>query len=206
MQEGAPTRREDEEHRRVGRPRSEHSRQAILAAAGELMLEGGLAAATVDAIAARAGVGKATIYKWWPSRAAVALEGLMVAASSSWEVPEGASAMEALTEHMRAVTHLFTETPAGALMRSLAADAQSQPEIADALRQQWLGPRRAVSMEILRAGMRSGELREGLDLEATVDLLYAPVYYRLLFGHAPLDQAAIEPLVELVRRAIADHE
>lgn len=170
------------------------------------MLEGGLAAATVDAIAARAGVGKATIYKWWPSRAAVALEGLMVAASSSWEVPEGAGAMEALAEHMRAVTYLFTRTPAGALMRSLAADAQSQAEIADALRQQWLEPRRAVSMEILRAGMRSGELRPDLDLEATVDIVYAPVYYRLLFGHAPLDETAIEPLIDLVRHAIAERE
>lgn len=204
MQDDARTPNADGEPRRVGRPRSEQSRQAILAAAGELMLEGGLATATVDAIAARAGVGKATIYKWWPSRAAVALEGLMVAASSSWEVPAGASAMEALTEHMRAVTRLFTQTPAGALMQSLAADAQSQPEIADALRQQWLEPRRAVSMEIVREGMRSGQLRQDLDLEATVDIVYAPVYYRLLFGHAPLDETAIEPLIDLVRHAIAN--
>lgn len=166
------------------------------------MLEGGLAGATVEAIAERAGVGKATIYKWWPSRAAVALEGLMLVASSSWDSPEGASAMEALSEHMRAVARLFTDTPAGPLMRSLAADAQSQPEIAAALREQWLAPRRAVSLAILRDGMMSGELRVDLDLEATVDILYAPLYYRLLFGHAPLDQAAIEPLIDLARRAI----
>jgi AcrR family transcriptional regulator len=166
------------------------------------MLEGGLGAATIDAIAIRAGVGKATIYKWWPSRAAVALEGLMLVASDSWNVTEGATPMEALSEHMRAVTRLFTETPAGALMRSLAADAQSDPAIAEAVREQWLEPRRAVSRAILREGMSSGELRDDLDLEATLDIIYAPLYYRLLLGHAPLEERAIEPLIDMVRRAI----
>jgi AcrR family transcriptional regulator len=166
------------------------------------MLQGGLEDATVEAIAARAGVGKATIYKWWPSRAAVALEGLMLIAAGSWHVPDDADAIEALIEHMRAVARLFTQTPAGALMRSLVADAQSQPEIAEALRAQWLDPRRAVSAAILREGIASGELRPDLDPEATLDILYAPLYYRLLFAHAPLDDAAIEPLIELVRYAI----
>jgi len=191
------------ERARVGRPRSERSRAAILAAAGELMLEGGLAAATIEAIAARAGVGKATIYKWWPSRAAVALEGFMQRAAASWAVPEDATALEALRAHMLAVVDLFTRTDAGALMRALAADAQSDPDIARALREQWFGPRRAVSREILRGGVARGELRADLDLEATLDLVYAPLYYRLLFAHEPLDAAAVGALMNLVTRAIA---
>jgi AcrR family transcriptional regulator len=195
--------REGEGLKRVGRPRSERSRAAILAAAGELMIEGGLGAATVEAIADRAGVGKATIYKWWPSRAAVALEGMTLVAADSWDVPESATALEALAEHMRAVVRLFTSSPAGALMRSLAADAQSDPEIAEALRQQWLEPRRAVSRRILLDGIAAGELAEDLDLEATLDLIYAPLYYRLLFGHGPLEEDETEPLIELVRRAIS---
>jgi AcrR family transcriptional regulator len=195
--------REGDGLKRVGRPRSERSRVAILAAAGELMIEGGLGAATVEAIADRAGVGKATIYKWWPSRAAVALEGMTLVAADSWNVPESATALEALAEHMRAVVRLFTTSPAGALMRSLAADAQSDPEIAEALRQQWLEPRRAVSRRILLDGIAAGELAEDLDLEATLDLIYAPLYYRLLFGHGPLEEDETEPLIELVRRAIS---
>src|SRR6476646_8178727 len=79
-----------------GRPRSERARQAILAAAGDLMLSGGLGAATMDAIAARAGVGKATIYKWWPSRGAVALDGFLDKGQHSMAIPEGASTVEAL--------------------------------------------------------------------------------------------------------------
>lgn len=188
---------------RPGRPRSESRRRAILAAAGKLMLEGGLSAATMEAIAARAGVGKATIYKWWPSRGAVALEGFMVSAADSWSLPEGASAPEALRVLVTAAVRLFLGTPAGQLMRSLAADAQSQPEIALALREQWFGPRRAVAAEIIRKGIENGELRADLDLAATLDLVFAPVYYRLLFSHEPLDEEFAAHSIEHVLHGIA---
>jgi AcrR family transcriptional regulator len=187
---------------RPGRPRSESARTAILAAAGELMLEGGLSAATMEAIAGRAGVGKATVYKWWPSRGAVALEGFMANAAGSWSVPEGASAPEALLVLATSATRLFAGTAAGQLMRSLAADAQSQPEIARALREQWFAPRRAVAAEIIRKGIEDGELRADLDLAVTLDLVFAPVYYRLLFSHEPLDEESAARSVEHVLRGI----
>lgn len=188
---------------RPGRPRSEARRAAILAAAGDLMIEGGLRAATMEAIAARAGVGKATIYKWWPSRGAVALEGFMLKAADSWTLPEGVSAPEALRTLAVAVVRLFTRTPAGPLMRALAADAQSDPEIGQALREQWLGPRRAVVADVIRKGMEAGELRPDLDVSATLDLVFAPVYYRLLFSHEPLDEAFAEHAVEYLIAGIA---
>jgi AcrR family transcriptional regulator len=167
------------------------------------MLEGGLPAATMEAIAARAGVGKATIYKWWPSRGAVALEGFMLSAADSWSLPEGASASEALRVLARSAVRLFVGTPAGQLMRSLAADAQSQPEIALALREQWFRPRRAVVVEIIRKGIENGELRADLDLAATVDLVFAPIYYRLLFSHEPLDEEFAARSIEHVLHGIA---
>jgi AcrR family transcriptional regulator len=167
------------------------------------MLEGGLSAATMEAIAAQAGVSKATIYKWWPSRAAVALEGFMVNAADSWSLPEGASAPEALRVLATSAVRLFAGTPAGQLMRSLAADAQSQPEIALALREQWFGPRRAVAAEIIRTGIKNGELRADLDLAATLDLVFAPVYYRLLFSHEPLDEEFAAHSIEQVLHGIA---
>jgi AcrR family transcriptional regulator len=166
------------------------------------MLEGGLSAATMEAIAARAGVSKATIYKWWPSRSAVALEGFMVSAADSWSLPEDASAAEALRMLATSAVRLFVDTPAGQLMRSLAADAQSQPEIAIALREQWFRPRRAVVLEILRKGIENGELRADLDLATTVDLVFAPVYYRLLFSHEPLDAEFATRSIELVLHGI----
>jgi AcrR family transcriptional regulator len=167
--------------------RTEQVRDKVLEAAGQLMLEGGLAAATMEAIAARAGVSKRTLYKYWPSRGAVALEGFMRSAAASWSFPADATAAESLEMLVVTAVRLFTETPAGPLMRSLVADAQSQDEIAAALREQWLGPRRAVAAGLIRQGAADGEFRPGLDVEVVLDLLFAPVYYRLLLGHEDLD-------------------
>ena len=194
-----------------GRPtqaRTERIRDRVLAAAGELMLEGGLSAATMEAIAARAGVSKRTLYKYWPSRSAVALEGFMRSAATSWDLPEKldqGTVAEQLEALVTATAVLFSRTPAGPLMRSLVADAQSQDEIATAIRDQWLRPRRAIAADLVRQGMAAGEFRAGLDVELVIDLLFAPVYYRLILGHEPLDApfaaATVRYLVEgLARR------
>jgi AcrR family transcriptional regulator len=187
--------------------RSAQVRERVLAAAGELMLEGGLAAATMEGIAARAGVSKRTLYKYWPSRGAVALEGFMRSAASSWSVPEDATAAESLEAHVVAAVDLFTQTPGGPLMRSLIADAQSQEEIARALRDQWLRPRRAVSADLIRQAMADGEFRAGLDVEVVLDLLFAPVYYRLLLGHEDLDRSfAVASVRHLVAGLAPRHD
>ena len=194
-----------------GRPaqaRTERIRNRVLGAAGELMLEGGLSAATMEAIAARAGVSKRTLYKYWPSRGAVALEGFMRSAATSWDLPEKpeqGTVAEQLEALVTAAAVLFSRTPAGPLMRSLVADAQSQEEIATAIRDQWLRPRRAIAADLVRQGMADGEFQAGLDVELVIDLLFAPVYYRLLLGHEPLDApfaaATVRYLVEgLARR------
>ena len=91
---------EERSGRGPGRPRSERARLAILAAAGELMLEGGVTAASMEAIAERAGVSKATIYKWWPSRGAVALDGFLAQAQDTITVPEGLSASASSSDRM----------------------------------------------------------------------------------------------------------
>jgi AcrR family transcriptional regulator len=179
-----------------GRPRSETARQAILAAAGELMLDGGLAAATMDAIAGRAGVSKATIYKWWPSRGAVALDGFLDRVSGTMAVPGGTTVAVALTWQINALVELMRDTSAGPLMRALVAAAQTDPDIAAAVRERWLAPRRAVTLDILAGGIERGELRPGLDAEAVIDELFAPVYFRLFFGHGPLDDGLGATLVE----------
>jgi AcrR family transcriptional regulator len=186
------------------RPRTEQLRDRVLTAAGELMFEGGLATATMEAIAARAGVSKRTLYKYWPSRGAVALEGFMRSAASSWSLPDDASATESLTVLVVGAARLFAGTPAGSLMRSLVADAQSQDEVATAIREQWLRPRRVVAADLIRRGVAEGEFRADIDIEITLDLLFAPVYYRLLLGHEPITDAfaaaAVEHLVAGLRR------
>jgi AcrR family transcriptional regulator len=149
----------------------------------------------MGAIADRAGVSKQTIYNWWPSRGAVAFEGFMVRADPSGEVPPDATAAEALEILVVELVRLFTTTPAGPLMRGLVADAQSQPDVAELLRREWLAPRRAVVAELLAAGAERGELRADLDVEIAIDQAFAFVYYRLLLGHEEVTE-------DVARRAV----
>jgi AcrR family transcriptional regulator len=179
-----------------GRPRSERARLAILAAAGELMLEGGVNAASMEAIADRAGVSKATIYKWWPSRGAVALDGFLAQAQDTIAVPEGLSTREALRFQLHALIRLFRDTPSGPLMRALVSQAECDPEIARAVRERWLAPRRAVAVEIIRDGIASGQVRSDADVALVSDQLFAPIYHRLIFGHEPLDDQLADRIVD----------
>lgn len=167
------------------------------------MLAGGLPAASMEAIAARAGVSKATIYKWWPSRGAVALEGFMVAVAEPWSPAADTLTSEALTTLVGNAVTLLTSGPAGPLLRALTAESISRPDIAGDLRERWFGPRRALAVAILERGMQRREIRPDVDLALTVDALFAPLYYRLLFGHEPLDEAFAERLVQQVLTGIA---
>ena len=163
-----------------GRPRSERARAAVLAAATDLLVSGQIDAVTMEAIAAKSGVSKSTIYKWWPSRAHVILESFFNRARYTMAVDENASLQEVLTSQVLALIRLFRDSDAGPLMADLMAASQADPDIRAALEEQWLRPRRQVSAGLLRAGIERGELDPGTDIEAAVDQLYAPVYYRLL--------------------------
>jgi AcrR family transcriptional regulator len=189
-----------------GRPRSESCRLAVLAAAGELMLEGGLGAATIEAIAARADVSKATIYKWWPSRGAVALDGFFAQVSDSLAIPEGSSTAAALEFQLDALIVLFRDTSAGPLWRALTSAAQSDPDIARALRERWLAPRRAVAAEVMRAGIERGEIRADVDVSTALDQLFAPIYHRLVFSHDPLDADLSSRLVSQLLAGIGQRQ
>jgi AcrR family transcriptional regulator len=189
-----------------GRPRSEQSRRAVLDAAGKLMLEGGLHAATMEGIAARAGVSKATIYKWWPSRGAVALEGFLDRVQHSMAIPEGASTVDALVFQVDELVKLFRDTEIGPIMRAVASQVESDADVARAVRERWLAPRRAVCAEVIRAGIARGDLRADLDVQATMDQLYGPLYYRLIFGHEPLPEDLARTLVTQLLRGIGSDD
>ncbi len=180
-----------------GRPRSERARRAILRAANELLEGWGFAAVTVEAIAERAGVSKATVYRWWPNRAAVVMDGFLSTVSSEVPFPHTGHAREDIRLHMRRLTEAFGGQ-IGRTVAALIAEGQADPELAEALRSRWLLVRRAEAREILELGIERGELREDLDLEVAVDVLYGPIYYRLLVGHAPLDEGLADALADQI--------
>lgn len=179
----------------TGRRRNEATRAAILAAATELATRTGSAPVTIETIAARAGVGKQTIYRWWPSKHAVLLEALTERARDVVPMPDTGS----LPGDLRAfLTDTFTgaSDPATAgLLRTVMADAQHDPRTADTVRE-FTAARRADLRELLDRGQRRGELPADADLDLIVDQVYGVLWYRLLVGHAPLDAAAATRLAD----------
>lgn len=187
---------------RAGRPRSERTRHAILDAATDLALAGGCVP-TVDAVASRAGVSRTTIYKWWPSSAAVLAEGLLDRFHESIEFDDALPVREALTLQVGALVSLLRDTPAGQLVRQLLAAAASDREVGVAMLERWLDPRRATAEHHLERGVRQGGVRADVDTALVVDVLFAPVYHRLVWGHAPLEDGLARQVVDLVWPAIA---
>ena len=157
----------------------------MLEAAAELALAGG-AGANVDAIAARAGVSRTTVYKWWPSAAAVLLDGLLERTRGTLEAPASATTRDALEASLSSLVALVRDTPAGVLLRGLIAASVTGPTVGRALIDDWIAPRRAAIENVLTEGELRGEVRPGLDHDVVVDALFAPIYYRLLLGHPPL--------------------
>jgi AcrR family transcriptional regulator len=170
---------------RRGRPRSENARRAVLDAAADLALEGA-AGAGIDGIAARAGVSRTTVYKWWPTAAAVLLEGLLERTHDTLESAASATTREALGEYLARLVALVRDTPAGALLRGLTAASVSDPGVGHALVHEWLAPRRTAVADLLVEGVRRGDVRKGLTYDSVIDALFAPIYYRLIYEHQPL--------------------
>lgn len=196
------TAKNDPRARSPGRPRSERAHRAILQAANELLKREGFAAVTMEAIAERAGVSKATIYRWWPNRAAVVMDGFLSTVSSEVPFPHTGHAREDIRIHMRRLAEAFSGKM-GRTVAALIAEGQTDPELAEALRSRWLSVRRAEAREILELGIERGELRDDTDLEVAVDILYGPIYYRMLVGHAPLEGDFADALADHIFSGLA---
>jgi AcrR family transcriptional regulator len=168
----------------------------VLNAARELIYNQGPRAVTVDAIAAAAGVGKQTIYRWWPSKSAVIMDALIeLTDPEPAETPD--STREAIRLQMRRVARMFASRQ-GQLIRELVADAQGDPGLADDFRRRFFAHRRERGAATLAKGIRSGELRPDLDIDDALDVLYGPLWLRLLVGHRPPGRGAIDGLLALV--------
>jgi AcrR family transcriptional regulator len=186
----------------IGRPRSQAAHDAILKAALGLVTKRGFRAVTMDQIAAEAGVGKMTVYRRWPSKAALVMDSLMALVGNETDFPEAATAIESLREQLYLQVAFF-RSARGNLIRSLVAEAQSDPELAEAFRDRWLHPRRDGVRRILRAAIKEGSLRKDMDIDAGIDLLYGSLYYRLLLGSGTLDERFV---ARVFRQFVTGHE
>ena len=179
----------------AARFRGERLRQTILKAALDLVLEVGFRAVSVEAIAAKTRVGKSTIYRWWPNKAAVIMDAFIGELSAASRFPENESAVERLRLQMQNTAKAFRGR-IGALVRALLAEAQFDPELAKAFRENWTLPRRKLVHEILQEAIQQGGVRADIEIEAAIDAFYAPIYYRLQMGTGPISEAYIDTVFQ----------
>ncbi|MEU4693505.1 TetR/AcrR family transcriptional regulator [Actinoplanes sp. NPDC023714] len=186
--------------------RNERSRRAILTATLELLGETGYSELTIESIAARAGVGKQTIYRWWRGKGAVVLEALVdstMAAAEPITLPDSGDIRADLRAVLRATVAEFADPKLSATTRAITIETLSDEALAEQVRDQLLRPQLDAVKARLRAGQQAGQVREGIDLDQAVELLFGPLYHRWLLRNGPLTESYADGVTDLALAAIA---
>lgn len=176
--------------------RSEHARKAVLEAADDLLVERGFAGVTIEGIAARAGVAKQTIYRWWTSKTDVLMDAFLTDAAEDLTPTDDGDLATELRVHLRRLVRFLTRSDAGAVFRALIGQAQHDPDVAAAFRAEYLDQQRERDRLPLGRAVDRGELPADEDLDACVDQLVGPIYYRVLVTGLPVDAPFIDRLVD----------
>jgi AcrR family transcriptional regulator len=169
-------------------------RADVLEAAGRLLLDEGMGAFTMERVAALSGASKVTIYKWWPSKGALALDGYFHTVRHDLEFPDTGDVEADLTAQLRAFVSLLAG-PAGRVIAELIGQSQTDPDLAAAYREHYSGPRRALAVDRLRRARERGQVRADVDPEVVIDQLWGAGYHRLLIPDQPLTREFADALV-----------
>ena len=172
----------------AGRPRSAEAQRAVLNAARELFEEGGYASATIDAVAARSGVAKTTIYRWWPNRASLLVEVLAEVHTAAVPLPTAADPERAIVAELRDAADAMNGLT-GKLLSALLGEAQHDPEVAAELLEGLFYPRRASTARAIRRAQEKGVIRPDVPADIVADLFFGPLFYRMLVRHGPVTRA-----------------
>jgi AcrR family transcriptional regulator len=184
-----------------GRQRSTESEEAILTATLQLLKEKPLREITIEAIARKAGVGKMTIYKWWPSKTYVALDAFKKTISKMIVAPDTGDTERDLAELLRSSMSSYS-TATGRIFGQFLAECQTDPEFAPLFRERFMKPRREATREILNRAVKRGEIDPKLDQETIIDLIFGPMVFRLMAGHGPLNKTEADAMISILLRGI----
>ena len=186
---------------RKGRPPSEMaaSHAVIMDAVYALLQEKSVRDLTMEAVAKRAGVGKPTLYKWWPTKATLVLAMLCERMAPKLEKPTVLTAEESLRFRARSLIKAFNG-PFGRIVAGLIAEGQSEPAVLQEFFDRWISPRRNTTITDLQRGKDAGELRSETEPELLNDAIFGAIYYRMLLRSGPLTRRFGEDLVEQVIR------
>jgi AcrR family transcriptional regulator len=184
------------------RRRSERSHRAILDATQELLVERGYRELTIEGVAGRARVGKQTIYRWWPSRAALVLDAYLAGSDAIPPPPARTSAREDVGALLDWLVAVLAQPIGGRVLAGLVADLPHDRELAERFHEDVVPARRGAMLAALERGRARGEIRADADLELAVDALHGAVFYRLLLSGDPLDAEFRRRLAEQVLRGL----
>src|SRR5580700_1424629 len=180
-----------------GRPRSEQARVAILRSTLKLLEEDGFSDLSIEGVAAGAGVGKATVYRWWPDKAALITDAFASSTSRKLHFPDTGSVYTDMSQQMRQLVKIF-RSRRGRIVSAMVGGGQSDRDLIVAFRERFLWPRRREAYATLRRAIQRGELRDDVDLDLLLDSLYGPIYMRFLIRHDKLTPNFVDRLCQLV--------
>lgn len=186
-----------------GRPRSAHADVAILEAARDLLMETGYEGVTIEAVAARAGVGKATIYRRWSGKPELVVE-VLERTVSDIPMPDTGDTRDDLVEFVAVMVESLAHSPLGGVISGLAAEIRHNPELMKTFREGFVNPRRAVARGLVVRGIERGELRRDVDPDLVLDLLSGTLHQRLVFTGRPITGNLAAQIVDLVWNGIAE--
>ena len=184
-----------------GRPRSEKARKAVIRTTLKLLERVGFHELSIEAVAAKAGVGKATVYRWWANKAELVISAFASAVESELRFPSGGMVLDSIHQQMKRWVVIF-QSPLGQIVATVVGAGQSDPEILKAFRAHWVEPRRKEVRGLLQQAMKNGELRSDLAPDTMLDLFYGPLYLRLVLKHAPLDEDFVNTVFALVSSTV----
>ncbi|WP_344903742.1 TetR/AcrR family transcriptional regulator [Actinomadura meridiana] len=186
-----------------GRRPADEVRADVLRTVGDLLLTEGMSDLTFERVARLSGVSKTTLYKWWPSKGALALDGYFHAVEETLTFPESGDIRVDLLSQLRAFVHLMTETPGGKVLAELIGQAQTDNDLSVALRELYSKERRRQAVERLTLAQEQGQLETTVDTQVVVDQLWGAIYHRLLLRDEPVTDAFIVALVDNLLTGIA---
>lgn len=187
-----------------GRPRSEQARQAILRSTLQLLGKNGFSDLTIEDVADRAAVGKATVYRWWPNKGALIADAFAGSTTRNLRFPDTGSLKTDMSRQMRQLVKVF-RSPRGRIVSAILAAGQSDKELIASFRDRFLWPRRREAYATLRRGIKRGELPRDVDPDLILDSLYGPIYMRFLIQHDRLTPDFVDRLCSLVLGGARPH-
>jgi AcrR family transcriptional regulator len=186
----------------ASRRRNQATLEVILAATYELLQQNGFDRLTIEGVAARAGVGKTTIYRWWPSRGALAVDAFLAVVSPQLSFNETLSASDDIRQQFRRLAAVY-DGEVGKIVREIMGSAQFDCRTLALFNEGYLQPRRIAAKAALQRGIEQGEFRTDLNPEHVIDALYGPIYYRLLTGVSIREEAFLSTLEAYVLDGIS---